>query len=83
LDLKSIWIKVVLIPYITDKKDQDKLAKSTSKFLVRVAEVVPKLVLKHMVHLQDLFDSEAPGIRACMIDVVCAIIRLHLAKDDR
>ncbi|KAJ3373530.1 Condensin complex subunit [Kappamyces sp. JEL0680] len=79
--LGEIILKIVGGKLYLDK-DQDKLSKATSKFLLKLSELQPKLVLKNMVHLNDLLDSESPTIRAVMMDVIANIIHLHLASDD-
>jgi condensin complex subunit 1 len=67
----------------SDKPDQDnKLPKATSKFLLKFSELQPKEILKHMVHLNDLLDSESHTIRGCMLEVMGNIIHGYLTKDD-
>jgi condensin complex subunit 1 len=55
---------------IYSDKDQDMLAKSTAKFLIKLSEIQPGEIIKQMVKLIELLDSESPTIRAAMIDVM-------------
>ena len=55
-------------------KDQDKLSKATSKFLLKFAELQPKEIMKQMVHLNDLLDSE---VFVCHLQVSAHAV-LHL-----
>lgn len=63
-------------------KDQDKLAKSTANFLIKLSELQPGETIKQMVNLNELLDSESPTIRAAMIDVLGNTIHGHLARDN-
>jgi condensin complex subunit 1 len=63
-------------------KDQDKLAKATANFLIKLSELQPGEVIKQMVNLTELLDSESPTIRAAMIDVLGNTIHGHLVRDN-
>ncbi|KAJ3010187.1 Condensin complex subunit [Thoreauomyces humboldtii] len=61
---------------------EPKLAKAFSRFLIRLSEIVPKEVLKQMVHLQIHFDSESYTVRMGMIEVVGNLIHNFLAANN-
>jgi condensin complex subunit 1 len=62
--------------------NDSKLSKSVSKFLIKLSEIQPKGILKHMIYLQPLLDSESSTIRAAMVDTIGNVIHFYLAKDD-
>ncbi|KAJ3189764.1 Condensin complex subunit [Gaertneriomyces sp. JEL0708] len=63
--------------------DKDlKPAKSFARFLVRASELLPKEVLKQMVHLQVHLDSDSYTIRMGMIEVIGNLIHMLLASDN-
>ncbi|KAI8826762.1 non-SMC mitotic condensation complex subunit 1-domain-containing protein [Fimicolochytrium jonesii] len=65
-----------------DFNDKDlKLAKAFAKFLTRISEILPKEVLKQMVHIQVFLDSESYTLRMGMLEVIGHIIHNHLAMD--
>jgi condensin complex subunit 1 len=79
----ELLLKRVGTKAYSDKPDQDnKLPKTTSKFLLKYSELQPKDIMKHMVHLNDLLDSESHTIRGGLLEVMGNIIHGHLAKDD-
>ncbi|KAJ3123736.1 Condensin complex subunit [Nowakowskiella sp. JEL0407] len=61
--------------------DESKNGKSISKFLVKIAEYLPKEVLKQMVYLQNHLDSQSYQIRVAMIEILANIILYHLVND--
>jgi condensin complex subunit 1 len=81
--ISEILLKRLGSKTYSDKPDQDnKLPKTTSKFLLKYSELQPKDILKNMVHLNDLLDSESHTIRGGLLEVMGNIIHGHLAKDD-
>ncbi|KAI8901190.1 non-SMC mitotic condensation complex subunit 1-domain-containing protein [Globomyces pollinis-pini] len=76
-------LKKVGLKLYSDKPDQDnKLPKSTAKFLLKFSELQPADVMRNIIHLNDLFDSESYTIRAVMMEVIGNIIHGHLILDD-
>ncbi|KXS19739.1 hypothetical protein M427DRAFT_152232 [Gonapodya prolifera JEL478] len=52
------------------------LPKSFATFLVRLATSNPKLVLRHMVALQNLLDAESYTIRSAFVEVIGALVEV-------
>ncbi|TPX42544.1 hypothetical protein SeMB42_g05088 [Synchytrium endobioticum] len=64
------------------EKDHSKIAKTFSKFLVRLADILPRQVLKQLVTLQVHLDSDSTSIRSAMIEVVGILIHNLLAVNN-
>ncbi|KAI9102612.1 non-SMC mitotic condensation complex subunit 1-domain-containing protein [Phlyctochytrium arcticum] len=58
-----------------------KVAKAFAHFIIRLSELQPREVLKHMVYLQGHFDSESYTIRKGLLDVIGNLVQNHLASD--
>ncbi|RKP07607.1 chromosome condensation complex protein, partial [Thamnocephalis sphaerospora] len=55
--------------------------KNFSKFLVRLSEIAPKLVLKQMVHLSKHLDSESYTMRMAVIEAIGNIMTYLFAQE--
>ncbi|KAI8802939.1 armadillo-type protein [Cladochytrium replicatum] len=61
--------------------DDPKKTKAAASFIVKLSDLLPEEVLKHMVYLQGQIDSPAYQVRQAMIDVMGNLIHNCVATD--
>ncbi|KAJ3216820.1 Condensin complex subunit [Dinochytrium kinnereticum] len=59
-----------------------KTAKSFSKFVVKLSELLPERVLKNMVYLQGQVDSRSYTVRMSMLEVIANLVHNHLSTNN-